>query len=81
MNPKIRILKCDLSMRGKNLIQFSQSVIQHGGSMMAKRSSRIKDQLVRVPNLSFGSTIQLGNLIKDHPKTKKVQDGLEMVDI
>ena len=46
-------------MRGKNLNQFSQSVIQRGGSMMVKRSSRIKD----------------------HPKTKKVQDGLEMVDI
>ena len=43
MNPKIRILKCDLSMRGKNLNQFSQSVIQRGGSTMAKRSSRIKD--------------------------------------
>ena len=46
-------------MRGNNLNQFSQSVIQRGGSMIAKRSSRIKDQ----------------------PKTKKVQDGLEMVDI
>ena len=49
-------------MRGKNLNQFSQSVIQREGSMMAKRSSRIKDHLVRVPNLYFGSTIQLGNL-------------------
>ena len=37
------ILKCDLSMRGKNLNQFSQSVIQREGSMMAKCESRIKD--------------------------------------